>query len=140
MAKPETPTAGLLKKESPLTIQPRTAASWRQGLGAALLAANLIGAPIAFAQSADRPDGRAYTVTLGSMSYGAIPSDLKVGDTIVWVNNDSVMHSVTARDHSFDLRLNPGQSAKLTLDKAGRIPFYCLFHPSMRGSLTVAAK
>jgi plastocyanin len=56
------------------------------------------------------------------------------------VNRDTVQHSVTARDHSFDLRLNPGQSVKQTLDKAGHIPFYCLFHPAMRGALAVADK
>ena len=48
------------------------------------------------------------------------------------------MHSITARDHSFDLRLNPGQSASLALTKAGSIPFYCLFHTAMRGTLVVA--
>jgi plastocyanin len=69
-----------------------------------------------------------------------MPPGLKVGDTIVWVNRDTVIHSVTARDHSFDLRLNPGQSGKMTLTTAGHIAFYCLFHPNMRGSMTVAAK
>ena len=79
-------------------------------------------------------------MVMSAMSYGAIPSGLKVGDTIVWQNHDTVIHSVTARDHSFDLRLNPGQTAKLTLMTAGKIPIYCLFHPNMRGSITVAPK
>jgi plastocyanin len=121
-----------------LTIQIRLAASWRDRLGKAFIAAFLIAAPAAFAQPADLPAGREYTVTMSSMSYGATPPDLKVGDTIVWVNHDTVMHSATARDHSFDLRLNPGQSGKTTLSRAGRFPFYCLFHPSMRGTLVVA--
>ena len=51
-----------------------------------------------------------------------------------------MLHSITAKDHSFDLRLNPGQSSKMTLTQAGKIPFYCLFHPAMRGTLNVAAK
>jgi plastocyanin len=127
-----------------VTLQIRTLAPWRNRVGVALLAASLIAAPSAFAQPADKPadagKGQQYTVTISSMSFGATPANLKVGDTISWVNNDSVMHTVTARDHSFDLRLNPGQSAPLTLDKAGRIPFYCLFHSSMRGTLVVAAK
>jgi plastocyanin len=119
-----------------LTIHTRIAASRRLVLGAALIAAALIAAPAAFAEDA----GKEYTVTMSAMAYGAIPPDLKVGDTIVWVNRDTVIHSVTARDHSFDLRLNPGQSAKLTLMAAGKIPIYCLFHPNMRGTLTVAPK
>jgi plastocyanin len=103
-------------------------------------------APPGFAQSkADKSDstaggGKEYTVMMSNMSFGAIPSGLKVGDTITWVNNDTVIHSVTARDHSFDLRINPRQSTKLTLMNAGTIPIYCLFHPNMRASITVAAK
>jgi len=94
----------------------------------------------AFAQPGDASKGHEYTVTLGAMDYSALPSAAKVGDTIVWVNHDTVIHSVTARDHSFDLRIMPGKSARLTLAQAGKIPFYCLFHPTMRGTLNVAPK
>jgi plastocyanin len=119
-----------------LTIQSQISASRRARLGVVVLAATLISAPAAFAA----PAGNEHTVTMSNMAYGAVPSGLKVGDTIVWVNRDTVQHSVTARDHSFDVRLNPGQSSKMTLSHAGRIPFYCLFHPNMRGTLDVAAK
>jgi len=80
------------------------------------------------------------TIVMGNMTYGKIPGDIKVGDTIVWTNRDTVIHSATARDHSFDLRVAPGQSGKLTLQKAGSFPFYCIFHSMMRGTLKVAAK
>ncbi len=109
-------------------------------LAAALIAAPVILASSAFAQPADASNGREYTVTLGAMDYSALPSAAKVGDTIEWVNHDTVIHSVTARDHSFDLRIMPGKSAKLPLTQAGKIPFYCLFHPTMRGTLNVAPK
>jgi len=81
-----------------------------------------------------------YTVVMANMNYGALPGGAKVGDTIVWVNRDTVPHTVTARDHSFDLRVAPGQSGKMTLQKAGTFPFYCIFHAMMRGTLKVAAK
>jgi plastocyanin len=124
-----------------LTIEIRNVASWRAHLGKALLAAALILAPAALAQKASaQAEGKEYTVVMSNMDYGATPAGLKVGDTIVWVNHDTVMHSVTARDHSFDLRLNPGKSARLTLSQPGKIAFYCLFHPTMRGTLNVAAK
>ncbi len=124
-----------------MTFPTRIAASRRALLGAALAAAALIAAPAVVAQSKDADaGGKEYTVAMSNMEYGAIPSGLKVGDTITWVNHDTVIHSVTARDHSFDLRLNPGQSAKLTLMTAGKIPIYCLFHPNMRGTMTVAPK
>ncbi len=102
-------------------------------LAGGVLAAALAAAPCAIAQ------GHEYTVTMADMSYGKIPSGLKVGDTIVWVNHDTVTHSVTARDKSFDLRLNPGQTARQTLDKAGTIPFICIFHAQMSGTLKVSS-
>lgn len=115
--------------------------SRRALLAQAVLAAALIAAPAAFGQStAGQAAGKEYTVVMSNMEYGALPPGLKVGDTIVWINHDTVIHSVTARDHSFDLRLNPGQSARMPLATAGKFPFYCLFHPAMRGTLTVAAQ
>jgi plastocyanin len=108
-----------------------------QGLSRALLAGGLAVAALAVAPHA-LAEGREYTVTMANMSYGKIPTGLMVGDAIVWVNHYSVIHSVTARDKSFDIRLPPGQSARQVLDKAGTIPFICNFHSQMRGSLQVA--
>jgi len=81
-----------------------------------------------------------YSAVMSSMSYGKIPTGLKVGDTIAWVNKDSVPHTVTARDHSFDLRVAPGRTVKMTLGKAGVFPFFCTYHTMMRGTLAVAAR
>jgi len=83
--------------------------------------------------------GREFTVQMDNMSFGRLPQDAKVGDTIVWVNNDTVQHTVTARDGSFDVRLQPGKRGRSVLTKAGTIGLYCIFHPMMRGSLRVAA-
>jgi plastocyanin len=128
-----------------LTTQIRFAAPRRALLGKVVLAAALIAAPAAFGQSKEAASdkdtgGKEYTVVMMAMDFGAIPTTAKVGDTIVWVNHDTVIHSVTARDNSFDLRINPGQSKKLTLMKAGKFAIHCLFHPAMHGSLTVADK
>ena len=101
-------------------------------LGIAILAE----APSASAQTT----GREFVVPMDNMKYGRVPSGLKVGDSIVWVNRDSVPHTVTARNRSFDLRLNPGQKVRQKLTKAGGFAFYCTLHPLMRGTLTVAAK
>jgi plastocyanin len=89
--------------------------------------------------AAQPASGRVVTVHINGADYGKLPTGLKVGDTINWVNDDTVAHTVTARDHSFDLHLNPGQSAKLTLQKDGQIPIFCIYHSTMRGVLTAAA-
>jgi plastocyanin len=109
-----------------------TLLSRRQLAGAAALVLLLAGAASA-AGGAER-----YTVNISQMRYGSLPANLNVGDTIVWVNKDTVPHTVTAKDHSFDLRLDPGKQATQTLGKAGSFAFYCIFHPTMRGTLKVA--
>ena len=81
-----------------------------------------------------------HVVTMANMSFGKMPADLKVGDTITWVNRDTVPHTATARDHSFNVRTAPGQSVTMTLSKAGTVAFSCIYHSMMRGTMTVAAK
>lgn len=90
--------------------------------------------------SADAPAVSDPVVAIANMKFGAIPAGLKVGDSIVFVNKDSVPHTVTARDHSFDLRIGPGQRGRVTLSKAGNIAIYCILHAPMRATLAVAAK
>ncbi len=81
--------------------------------------------------------GREHVVRMDNMRYGPIPAGLKVGDSILWVNSDTVPHTVTARNRSFDVRIAPRKSARMTLKRAGRTPFYCILHPGMRGTLVV---
>lgn len=81
-----------------------------------------------------------YTVVMANMSYGRLPSGVKVGDTIVWINRDTVPHTATARDKSFDVRVGQGQSVSMVVRKAGNVAFYCIYHPAMRGTLAIAAQ
>ena len=93
------------------------------------------------ASAAAAPPARhEYVIAIAGMHFAAPPAGLKAGDTILWVNRDVVPHSATARDRSFDVTLQPRQSARVTLRRAGNIAFYCRFHPAMQGALTVAAR
>jgi plastocyanin len=98
----------------------------------------LIAVAAGFPQVADAA-GREYSVSMANMAYGPIPTGLRVGDSIVFVNKDSVPHTVTARDHSFDLRIGPGQSGRLSLARPGNYQIYCILHAPMRGSFTVGS-
>ena len=89
--------------------------------------------------TARSPAPQKYTVVMANMSFGKLPR-VKVGDTIVWVNRDTVPHTATARDKSFDVRVQQGQSVSMVVKKAGNIALYCIYHPAMRGTLIVAAQ
>jgi len=103
----------------------------------ATLAVALVGA-LALA-SCGKPAPATYQVTLANMAYGPLPTDLRVGDSIEWINADIFQHSATARDGSFDVDLPPKAHGRTVLTKPGQIDFYCRYHPGMSGRLTVAS-
>ena len=105
-------------------------------LSAGLLA--VTAGAIAVVESPAQAKPREHVVVMSGMSFGRVPADAKVGDTIVWVNRDSVPHSVTARNRSFDIRTGAGQSRRLRLTRAGVYQLYCIYHPAMRGTLKVS--
>jgi plastocyanin len=79
-----------------------------------------------------------HTIVIEKMRFGAVPADLRAGDTIVWINRDPVRHTATARDRSFDLDLPPRASGRTVVERAGAVAFYCRFHPAMTGVLRAA--
>jgi len=83
---------------------------------------------------------REIVIVMDNMNFGTLPRDAKVGDVIVWDNRDTVQHTATARDGSFDVRLQPGKRGRTVLRKAGDIAIYCIYHQMMRATLKVAAR
>lgn len=102
-------------------------------IGAAMLAA----LPLA-GGSAAAAGPRTHRIEMQNMRFGPVPANVKAGDTIVWVNRDIVPHTATGRDRSFDVVVPPRRSVNMVVRRAGTIPFYCRYHPAMRGSLVVA--
>lgn len=103
------------------------------------ISATLAGLVLATSNVAGQPSspGKTYVVTMTNMSFGGLPAQAKVVDTIIWNNNDTVQHSATARDGSFDYRLQPGQKARTVLKKKGTMRVDCIYHPTMRGTMKV---
>jgi glucose/arabinose dehydrogenase/plastocyanin len=82
----------------------------------------------------------------GFQSYDPNPIDIKVGDTVTWINADLVAHTVTSgKDynpltsgslfHSGSIISNGVYSHKFT--NPGVYDYFCLFHPSMKGQVIV---
>ncbi|HEV3363338.1 MAG TPA: cupredoxin domain-containing protein [Acidimicrobiia bacterium] len=64
--------------------------------------------------------------------------DAKVGQTITVTNNDpNGVHSVTAKDQSFNVDVPPKGSATFTVSKAGNYPYYCQYHTDAHNAATV---
>jgi plastocyanin len=80
-------------------------------------------------------------VTVVGFAFG--PNTIKVtaGQAVTWTNNDDTPHqiTVTGGNQRSDVMLK-GQSATLTFDAAGNIAYICGLHPSMKGTIEVAAR
>ena len=50
---------------------------------------------------------RTTEVVVDKMAFGVVPSNLSVGDTIVWTNKDIGAHTVTSSAGAFDSNLIP---------------------------------
>jgi plastocyanin len=63
---------------------------------------------------------------------------VRVGDTIEWINKDVFAHTATAGNGDFDVMMPPKKTVTSVVKKAGRIEYYCRFHPNMKAVLVVA--
>ncbi len=72
--------------------------------------------------------------------------NITVGNTIMWINSDIEVHTVTSgtpdnklsNSKVFDSgNLNPKQTFEHTFDKAGYYEYFCKLHPSMVGVVNV---
>ncbi len=74
---------------------------------------------------------------------------MKTGSTVVWTNEDSFAHTVTAGkrgaqtgtfDHELgelDTNDNAGANFSFTFEEPGSYPYFCRFHPTMQGTVEV---
>jgi plastocyanin len=83
---------------------------------------------------------RAETIEIKMANIGYAPAEISahVGDTVEWVNNDIVAHTATARNNAWDVMIPPNKKKSVVLKTAGTIDYYCKFHPTMKGRITVA--
>ena len=91
--------------------------------------------------------------TLADKAFSPNPVNVKIGDTVTWVNEDSVFHTVVSGNPSsggetgkvFDSGLS-GPTALTTKGKTfshkftekGEFPYFCQLHPTMIGKVIVS--
>lgn len=80
----------------------------------------------------------AHTVTIKDMAFTPANLTIKAGDTVTFVNEDSIQHSAWDLNNAFDTGLlSKGQSAALTFNAAGTFTYRCRPHGNMRGTITI---
>ncbi len=79
-----------------------------------------------------------HIIVIDKMAFAPPPSGIRVGDVIVWVNNDIFKHTATDKQKRFDVDLPPGTTKRMPVSWEGGIDYFCRYHPGMKGRMTVA--
>jgi plastocyanin len=111
------------------------------------ISAPLLGALLALAGLHDSADGATvgghaepavHVVTIEGMQFKPAALSVRRGDRIMWTNKDLFPHSATGPKGTFDSASIPaGGSWTFVANEAGSFAYTCLFHPTMKATLTV---
>jgi plastocyanin len=83
--------------------------------------------------------GKTVQVQMKDILFVPDKISARVGQTVVWTNEDDVAHTVTAKKGAdfASKAISKGETYKAKLTKAGTIDYVCTIHPSQTGTITV---
>src|SRR5579885_1704261 len=106
-------------------------------LAAALVAsvvALTMGASFALAQTSNA------AVTIADFQFTPATLQVAQGTTVTWTNNGPTNHTTTSDSGAWDSgALQAGKSFSFKFNTPGTFAYHCSIHPSMKGTITVAA-
>lgn len=77
-------------------------------------------------------------VSIVDMVYAPATVEVSAGTTVHWRNDDAVVHTVTARDGSFNSGvMKTGVEFSQTFDEPGTYDYFCAIHPLQGGRIVV---
>ncbi len=83
-------------------------------------------------------DVNTHIIEIHKMKFQTKSLDVKIGDTVTWINKDVVPHTATAKDKSWDSgRLNKGEGFTLTITDTTALGYFCFYHRQMKAALII---
>ena len=83
-------------------------------------------------------DENTHIIEIHKMKFQTKILDVKIGDTVTWINKDVVPHTATAKDKSWDSgRLKKGESFTLTITDETALDYFCFYHRQMKAALFI---
>ena len=84
------------------------------------------------------PAASRVEVSISNFAYQPANITTGRGSIIIWTNRDTVAHTVTAVDGSFDSgSIAPGDKFEQKFDRSKSYSYTCSFHPQMKGTMTI---
>ena len=81
-----------------------------------------------------------HRVEIKNFSFEPSRVEVRVGDTVEWVNRDLTPHTATADNKSWDTGLLKDEAtSRLVMTKPGVNAYHCAYHPNMTGVITVVS-
>jgi plastocyanin len=99
-----------------------------------------VGLALAFIAGASVALAAERTISQKGQVFSESAVEIKKGDTLVFLNDDNVVHNVlsTTPGNVFNLgSIGPGHSTPVTFDKSGELQVLCAIHPSMKMSVKI---
>jgi plastocyanin len=81
--------------------------------------------------------------TMTDKAYSPNPIEVKLGDTVKWINHDTSPHTATpgqvgsAESGTAADVLLEGETYSITFDEPGKYAYFCVLHPNMAGTVIV---
>jgi len=95
-------------------------------------------APATSTASNTGASGKVVVISMKNIQFNPSSQTVKVGQTVKWVNDDTVPHNVMGgplKSSTF----GPGGSYVFKATTPGKISYVCTIHPGMTGTLTVTS-
>lgn len=83
----------------------------------------------------------AASVGMADNQFQPVAVTIGMGGVVTWTNTDTIPHTVTADDGSFDSGIMmPGDTFTRTFSSPGTVGYRCTLHPGMTGTVEVLAE
>jgi plastocyanin len=77
-------------------------------------------------------------VRIAGFKFAPVELTVSVGDTVVWTNDDALMHTTAADSGAWSSpEMGQGERFRFVTVRTGRFPYHCAAHPVMRATLVV---
>ncbi len=102
-------------------------------------------APSAAPAESSTPSPSSLTIHIKDSRFQTSSLHIQAGQTVTWINDDSIAHMVDSDPHPSHTilsalqspQIESGQSYSITFTKTGTFPYHCHLHPSMKGTIVV---